>query len=59
MLDGIVYGKGNTKGNGRTINISRSVAFSEHGKYFTAGVSRSIHFKDREHACVVKAQYIT
>lgn len=53
-------GEGITKGNGRAINISRCVAFSEeHGKYFTAGVSLSTHFKDREHACVVKTQYIT
>lgn len=52
-------GEGITKESGRTINISRCVAFSEHGKYFRAGVSHSIHFKDREHACVVKAQYIT
>lgn len=53
-------GEGFTKGNGRTININRCVAFSEeHRKYFTAGISRSIHFIDRDHACVVKTQYIT
>lgn len=53
-------GEGITKESGRTINISRCDASSEeHIKYFTAGVSRSIHFKDREHMCVVKTQYIT
>jgi len=52
-------GEGITKGNRRTINISRYVAFSEHGKYFTAGISRSTRFKDREHGCVVKELYIT
>lgn len=32
-------GEGITEGNGRIINISRRVAFSDHGKYFTASVS--------------------
>lgn len=47
-----VKGEGSVKGNGRTINISRCVAFSEeHGKYFTAEISCSIHFEDKENVC--------
>jgi len=53
VLDGTVCREGAAEGNGRIINVSRCVAFSEeHGNYFTAGISCSIHFKDREHVCV-------
>lgn len=35
------------------------MAFSEHRKYVTSGISHSIHFQDREQACMVKAQHAT
>lgn len=55
-----VKGEGTVKGQGRTINISRCVAFSEeHGKYFTADISCSIHNEDREHVRVVKIYHFT